>query len=299
MTKQELFENIKRNKSFLCVGLDTDIKIIPKHLLAEEDPRFAFNKEIIDATAKYCIAYKMNCSYYPGSKGMLSLERTIAYIKDNYPDHFIIADGKRGDIGKSSEMYAEEYFDVLGVHAGTVAPYMGSDSVKPFLREGTWTILLALTSNEGADDFQLMFDGTNDDHHRLYQKVLKKGKSWATDEQLMFVVGATKYYYLTSVREIVPDHFLLIPGIGAQGGSLEEVCKYGMNSQCGLLVNNSRQIIYASNGEDFAEAAGQEAKKMQLEMAELLIKYGRIQPCLYSKTKKTKKRPRKRKKNKV
>jgi orotidine-5'-phosphate decarboxylase len=313
MTKQELFENIKRKNTFLCVGLDTDIKKIPKHLLEEEDPIFAFNKAIIDATVDYCVAFKPNLAFYEslGTKGWISFEKTVQYLREYYPDQFLIADAKRGDIGNTSELYARAFFDEMKVDAVTVAPYMGSDSVKPFLylmdehkqytipRKGTWTILLALTSNEGADDFQLMFDGASDCHHKLYQKVLRKGKSWATDEQLMFVVGATQTGYLVEIRKIVPDYFLLIPGVGAQGGSLEEVCKYGMNSQCGLLVNNSRQIIYASNGKDFAEAAGQEAKKMQLEMEGLLIKYGRIQLCSCSKTKKSKKRPRKKKKNKI
>ena len=284
MTKQELSENIKRTKSFLCVGLDTDIKKIPKHLLEEEDPIFSFNKAIVDATARYCVAFKLNLAFYPGSKGMESLEKTIAYIRDNYPNHFIIADGKRGDIGNTSEMYEEEYFEVLVAHAGTVYPYMGSDSVKPFLykldenkkytipREKGWVILLVLTSNEGSEDFQMVVDAESGD--KLYEIVLKKSQKWATDEEMMYVIGATKAECLADIRKIVPNHFLLIPGIGAQGGSLEEVCKYGMNNQCGLLVNNSRQIIYASKEKDFAEAAGQVAKDIQFEMETLLVKYG-------------------------
>ena len=267
MTKQELFENIKRKQSFLCVGLDSDIKKIPQHLLKEEDPIFAFNKAIIDATAAYCVAYKPNLAFYEslGAKGLITLEKTVAYIRENYSDQFIIADAKRGDIGNTSEMYARALFDYSDFDSVTVAPYMGEDSVKPFLvYPNKWVILLALTSNKGSQDFQLTADN---DGERLFEKVLKKSQEWATDEQMMYVVGATQGKMFLDIRKIVPDHFLLVPGVGAQGGSLKEVAEYGMNSQCGLLVNSSRQIIYADSTERFAEAAREEAKKVQEEMA--------------------------------
>lgn len=267
MTKQQLFENIKRKQSFLCVGLDTDIKKIPKHLLMEEDPVFAFNKAIIDATADYCVAYKPNLAFYEslGAKGLLAFEKTVEYIRENYPDQFIIADAKRGDIGNTSEMYARSFFDFMDLDAVTVAPYMGEDSVKPFLiYPEKWVILLALTSNKGSQDFQLMEDKNGE---RLFEKVLKKSQEWATDEQMMYVVGATQGKMFEEIRKHAPDHFLLVPGVGAQGGSLAEVAKYGMNSQCGLLVNSSRQIIYADASENFAAAAKVEAKKVQEEMS--------------------------------
>ena len=270
MNKQELFENIKRKQSFLCVGLDTDIKKIPEHLLKEEDPIFAFNKAIIDATAPYCIAYKPNLAFYEsmGVKGWIAFEKTVEYIKKNYPDQFIIADAKRGDIGNTSAMYARTFFEELDIDSVTVAPYMGEDSVTPFLTyEGKWVILLALTSNKGSYDFQLTEDK---DGERLFEKVLRKSQAWANDENMMYVVGATQGRMFEDIRRIVPNHFLLVPGIGAQGGSLEEVCRYGMTPQCGLIVNSSRAIIYANKSETFAQAAKNEAEKVQKQMAEQL-----------------------------
>lgn len=267
MNKQELFENIKRKKSFLCVGLDTDIKKIPEHLLKEEDPIFAFNKAIIDATAPYCIAYKPNLAFYEcfGLKGWMAFEKTIKYIKTNYPDQFIIADAKRGDIGNTSSMYARSFFgEELNIDSITVAPYMGEDSVTPFLSyEGKWVILLALTSNKGSQDFQLTTDKNGE---RLFEKVLCKSQQWGNDENMMYVVGATQGRMFEDIRKIAPNHFLLVPGVGAQGGSLEEVCKYGMNSTCGLIVNSSRAIIYAGHDENFAKAAAEEALKVQQQM---------------------------------
>ena len=270
MNKQQLFENIKRKKSFLCVGLDTDIKKIPEHLLKEEDPIFAFNKAIIDATAPYCIAYKPNIAFYEsmGVKGWIAFEKTVQYIKSNYPDQFIIADAKRGDIGNTSAMYARTFFEELDIDSVTVAPYMGEDSVTPFLTyKGKWVILLALTSNKGSHDFQLTEDK---DGERLFEKVLRKSQEWANDENMMYVVGATQGRMFEDIRKIVPSHFLLVPGIGAQGGSLEEVCKYGMTPECGLIVNSSRAIIYADKTESFAETAGKEAHKVQMQMEEQL-----------------------------
>ena len=270
MNKQELFENIKRKQSFLCVGLDTDIKKIPEHLLKEEDPIFAFNKAIIDATAPYCIAYKPNLAFYEsmGVKGWMAFERTVEYIKKNYPDQFIIADAKRGDIGNTSAMYARTFFEELDIDSVTVAPYMGEDSVSPFLTYGgKWVILLALTSNKGSHDFQLTEDK---DGERLFEKVLRKSQAWANDDNMMYVVGATQGRMFEDIRRIAPNHFLLVPGIGAQGGSLEEVCKYGMTPQCGLIVNSSRAIIYADKSENFAQAAINEAEKVQKQMAEQL-----------------------------
>ena len=270
MNKQELFENIKHKQSFLCVGLDTDIKKIPEHLLKEEDPIFAFNKAIIDATAPYCIAYKPNLAFYEsmGVKGWMAFERTVEYIKKNYPDQFIIADAKRGDIGNTSAMYARTFFEELDIDSVTVAPYMGEDSVSPFLTYGgKWVILLALTSNKGSHDFQLTEDK---DGERLFEKVLRKSQAWANDENMMYVVGATQGRMFEDIRRIAPNHFLLVPGIGAQGGSLEEVCKYGMTPQCGLIVNSSRAIIYADKSENSAQAAINEAEKVQKQMAEQL-----------------------------
>lgn len=267
MTKQELFQNILRKQSFLCVGLDSDIKKIPQHLLATDDPIFAFNKAIIDATADYCVAYKPNLAFYEsmGAPGQVTLEKTVAYIRENYSDQFIIADAKRGDIGNTSEMYARAIFDYADFDSVTVAPYMGEDSVKPFLvYPGKWVILLALTSNKGSHDFQLMSDANGE---RLFEKVLRKSQEWGSDEQMMYVVGATQGEMFKDIRKIAPDHFLLVPGVGAQGGSLEEVARYGMNKQCGLLVNSSRQIIYADTTESFAQAAAAEARKVQEEMA--------------------------------
>jgi len=272
MDKQQLFENIRSKKSFLCVGLDTDLKKIPHHLLEEEDPIFAFNKAIVDATAQYSIAYKPNLAFYEafGVKGWIALEKTIEYIRSNYPDQFIIADAKRGDIGNTSAMYARSFFEDLNVDALTVAPYMGEDSVTPFLTyDDKWVVLLALTSNKGSQNFQL---STDSDGERLFEKVLKVSQQWASDDKMMYVVGATQGQAFEDIRHIVPNHFLLVPGVGAQGGSLEEVCKYGMNKQCGLIVNSSRGIIYADDSKDFATFAAQEAHKLQQQMeAQLAI----------------------------
>ncbi len=276
MNKQQLFENIRRKKSFLCVGLDTDIKKIPQHLLTEEDPIFAFNKAIIDATADLCVAYKPNLAFYEslGLEGWKAFEKTVRYLKENYPDQFIIADAKRGDIGNTSEMYARSFFEHLDIDAVTVAPYMGEDSVKPFLNyEGHWVIVLGLTSNKGSQDFQFTTDAQGE---RLFEKVLRVTQTWATDDQLMFVVGATQGKLFTDVRRVVPNHFLLVPGVGAQGGSLQEVAQYGMNDHCGLLVNSSRGIIYAEKSEAFAGAARNEAQKIQQEMETLLAQKGLI-----------------------
>lgn len=267
MNRQQLINEIFTKKSFLCVGLDTDINKIPEHLKKEEDPIFAFNKAIIDATAPYCVAYKPNLAFYEcyGLKGMIAFEKTIKYLKENHPNHFIIADAKRGDIGNTSKMYAQTFFEEYNLDSVTVAPYMGEDSVKPFLEyDGKWVILLALTSNKGSHDFQLTEDKQGE---RLFEKVLKKSQEWGTTENLMYVVGATQGKMFEDIRRIAPNHFLLVPGVGAQGGSLQEVCKYGMTKDCGLLVNSSRGIIYASKDEDFAEIAAQKAKELQLEMA--------------------------------
>lgn len=270
MNKQALVEQIKNRQSFLCVGLDTDIKKIPEHLLKEEDPVFAFNKGIIDATAPFCAAYKPNWAFYEsdGLKGMASLEKTLAYLHTNYPQHFVIADAKRGDIGNTSAMYARSFFETEQVDALTVAPYMGEDSVSPFLTyPGKWVVLLALTSNKGSHDFQFMKDESGE---RLFEKVLRISQQWGNDENMMYVVGATQGKLFEDVRKIVPNHFLLVPGVGAQGGSLEEVCQYGMTKDCGLLVNSSRGIIYAGKGEDFAEVAAEKAHDLQQQMAVLL-----------------------------
>ena len=273
MTRQDIVNQITKKHSFLCVGLDTDIKKIPAHLLSDEDPIFAFNKAIIDATADYCIAYKPNLAFYEsmGVRGWISFEKTIKYLKEKYPDQFIIADAKRGDIGNTSAMYARSFFVELNIDSVTVAPYMGEDSVSPFLTYGgKWVILLALTSNKGSHDFQLTADANGE---RLFEKVLRTSQAWASADQMMYVVGATQGRLFEDIRRIVPDHFLLVPGIGAQGGSLEEVCRYGMNSKCGLIVNSSRAIIYASNGTDFAEKAAEAAKSVAAEMKVMLEKY--------------------------
>ena len=267
MTRQELIQNIKAKRSFLCVGLDTDLKKVPAHLLNEEDPIFAFNKAIIDATAAYCVAYKPNLAFYEafGVKGLMAFEKTVTYIKENYPDQFIIADAKRGDIGNTSAMYARTFFEEYNLDSVTVAPYMGEDSVTPFLGyDGKWVILLALTSNKGSHNFQLT---ESTDGEKLFQKVLRKSQEWAGNDQMMYVVGATQGQAFEEIRKIVPDHFLLVPGVGAQGGSLSEVCKYGMTQECCLLVNSSRAIIYADNSENFATAAAEAAKAVQQEMA--------------------------------
>ncbi len=274
MDKKQLFENIKAKKSFLCVGLDTDIKKIPQHLLKEEDPIFSFNKAIIDATAPYCIAYKPNLAFYEsmGVKGWISFEKTIKYLNENYPNHFIIADAKRGDIGNTSAMYARTFFEEMNIDSVTVAPYMGEDSVSPFLTyPNKWVILLALTSNKGSHDFQLTADSNGE---RLFKKVLRQSQNWGNDENMMYVVGATQGKMFEDIRKVAPNHFLLVPGIGAQGGSLEEVCKYGMNSTCGLIVNSSRAIIYADSTENFAKVAAEKAKEVQQQMEAELAKAG-------------------------
>jgi orotidine-5'-phosphate decarboxylase len=290
MTRQELFENIKKKKSFLCVGLDTDIAKIPQHLLKSEDPVFEFNKQIIDATKDFAVSFKPNMAFYEtqGAKGWISLEKTINYINELSPDLFTIADAKRGDIGNTSKMYAKAFLENLNFDSITVAPYMGEDSVTPFMEyKNKWVILLALTSNSGANDFQLnemysTFEKGIDVNSplekgargiELYQQVLAKSKSWSTPDNMMYVVGATKAEMLTDIRKIVPESFLLVPGVGAQGGSLEAVAKFGMNKQCGLLVNSSRGIIYASTAENFAEKAREEAMKLQVEMSVLLDKF--------------------------
>ena len=272
MNRQQLIEQIMLKKSFLCVGLDTDTKKIPQHLLNEEDPIFAFNKAVIDATAPYCVSYKPNLAFYEafGIKGMMAFEKTINYLKENYPNHFIIADAKRGDIGNTSAMYARTFFEEYNIDALTVAPYMGEDSVTPFLGyQDKWVVLLALTSNKGSHDFQLTADTEGE---RLFEKVLRRSQEWGNDENMMYVVGATQGAMFADIRKLAPNHFLLVPGVGAQGGSLQEVCKYGMIKDCGLLVNSSRGIIYASNQEDFAEVAAQKAKELQQEMAAELEK---------------------------
>lgn len=274
MNKQQLINNIRAKHSFLCVGLDTDLKKIPQHLLSEDDPIFAFNKAIIDATAPYCVAYKPNLAFYEcfGLKGWQAFEKTVHYIKENYPDQFIIADAKRGDIGNTSAMYARSFFEEMNIDSLTVAPYMGEDSVTPFLQyEGKWVILLALTSNKGSHDFQLSEDKNGE---RLFEKVLRRSQEWANDEKMMYVVGATQGSLFEDIRKIAPKHFLLVPGVGAQGGSLEEVCKYGMTPECGLLVNSSRGIIYADSSENFAEVAGQKAKELQQQMQKQLATIG-------------------------
>ena len=276
MNRQQLIEQIKTKKSFLCVGLDTDLKKVPQHILNEEDPIFSFNKAIIDATAPYCVSYKPNLAFYEafGVKGLISFEKTVKYLKENYPHHFIIADAKRGDIGNTSAMYARTFFEEYDIDLLTVAPYMGEDSVTPFLGyEGHWVILLALTSNKGSLDFQMT---TDEQGERLFEKVLKKSQQWGTKDNMMYVVGATQGRMFEDIRKLAPEHFLLVPGVGAQGGSLEEVCRYGMTSDCGLLVNSSRGIIYASTGSDFAEVAGQKAKELQEQMAVQLQSAGVI-----------------------
>ncbi len=269
MTTQQLIDEIHRKKSFLCIGLDVDINKIPKRLLLEEDPIFTFNKAIIDATHHLCVAYKPNTAFYEayGIKGWQSLEKTINYINHKYPEIYTIADAKRGDIGNTSTMYAKAFFEDLSFDSVTVAPYMGKDSVEPFLAfEDKHTILLALTSNQGAFDFQTQ----KIDNEEVYKTVLKTSKTWKNAHNLMYVVGATKAKYFKEIRQIIPDNFLLVPGVGAQGGNLEEVCKYGMNDSVGLLINSSRGIIYASNEDDFAEAAAKNAQQLQAQMQTIL-----------------------------
>ena len=269
MNKQQLIEQIQKKKSFLCVGLDTDINKIPQDLLTLEDPVFEFNKQIINKTAEFAVAYKPNTAFYEvyGAKGWQSLERTIQYIKVNYPEIFIIADAKRGDIGNTSANYAKAFFNTLKADALTVAPYMGKDSVEPFLGfEDKWVILLALTSNKGSQDFQYLNTGDR----MLYQQVLHTATTWASSEKMMFVVGATHPEELGEIRKMLPDYFFLVPGVGAQGGDLQTVAKYGLSKDCGLLVNSSRGIIYASNQLDFADRAAEEAQKLQGQMAAVL-----------------------------
>ncbi|MBR0525776.1 MAG: orotidine-5'-phosphate decarboxylase [Prevotella sp.] len=274
MTREQLIQQIFAKKSFLCVGLDTDAKKIPVCLLDLHDPIFEFNKAIVDATAPYCVAYKPNLAFYEahGIHGMKAFQKTVEYIREQHPHHFIIADAKRGDIGNTSKMYARTFFEEYDVDALTIAPYMGEDSVTPFLEyDGKWVIMLALTSNKGSLDFQLMQDENGE---RLFEKVMRKGQEWGTPQNVMFVVGATRGEMFRDVRRVAPDHFLLVPGVGAQGGSLEEVCRYGMTKDCGLLVNSSRGIIYASNDDHFAEIAGNKAREIQQQMAAELARLG-------------------------
>ncbi|HET8838336.1 MAG TPA: orotidine-5'-phosphate decarboxylase [Flavobacteriaceae bacterium] len=269
MTTQNLTDQIRKKKSFLCIGLDVDLKKIPEHLLETEDPIFAFNKAIIDATHKTAVAYKPNTAFYEayGLKGWKALQKTIDYLNENHPEIFTIADAKRGDIGNTSAMYAKAFFEDMNFDSITVAPYMGKDSVEPFLEfQDKHSILLALTSNDGASDFQT----GNSKENELYKKVLKVSKTWKNSKNLMYVVGATKAEYFSEIRKIVPDNFLLVPGVGAQGGDLQAVCKYAMNKNVGLLINSSRGIIYASNKKDFAEAAAKKARELQQEMRSLL-----------------------------
>lgn len=269
MTTTQLISQINQKKSFLCIGLDVDLNKIPSHLLAFEDPIFEFNKAIIDATHHLCVAYKPNTAFYEayGIKGWKSLEKTIKYLNTNYPEIFTIADAKRGDIGNTSTMYAKAFFEDLAFDSVTVAPYMGKDSVEPFLAfENKHTIMLALTSNEGAFDFQTK--SIND--KELYKHVLETSKSWKNSENLMYVVGATKAEYFAEIRKIVPNSFLLVPGVGAQGGNLKDVCKYGLNDNIGLLINSSRGIIYASKSKDFATEASKKAEELQVQMKTIL-----------------------------
>lgn len=272
MNAEQLFQQIVTKKSFLCVGLDTDVKKIPQHLLGGEDPIFEFNKAIIDATAKYTVAYKPNLAFYEeqGIDGWRSFVKTVEYLRVKYPEQLIIADAKRGDIGNTSAMYARAFFEQVDVDAVTLSPYMGSDTVKPFFDyAGKWAVILALTSNPSAAEFEMQ---TLADGDKVYEKVIKTSSQWGSVDNTMYVVGATKAQMLEGIRVLIPDHFLLVPGVGAQGGSLEEVAKYGMNSRCGLLVNSSRAIIYASTGTDFADKAAEEAAKVQAQMADLMGK---------------------------
>ena len=274
MDRKELIQQIKQKRSFLCVGLDTDPKKMPQCVFDLYDPIFEFNKAIIDATAPYCVAYKPNLAFYEayGIKGMKAFIKTCNYIKRRHKHHLIIADAKRGDIGNTSQMYARTFFEEYDLDALTVAPYMGEDSVKPFLGyEGKWVVVLALTSNAGSQDFQFTEDRNGE---RLFEKVLKKSSQWGTEDNMMYVVGATQGRMFEDIRRIAPRHFLLVPGVGAQGGSLEEVCKYGMNDDCGLLVNSSRGIIYASSDDHFAEIAGNKARELQQQMDQELKKRG-------------------------
>lgn len=270
MTRKQLINNIFSRKTFLCVGLDTDVRKLPAHLDGCDHRIFAFNKAIIDTTASYCVAYKPNVAFYEseGQEGMEALDLTVRYLKEHYPDHLVIADAKRGDIGNTAKLYARAFFEKMDVDALTVAPYMGEDSVTPFLDyEGKWVILLALTSNKGSHDFQFTEDAAG---MPLWESVIRTSRQWAGDDKMMYVVGATQGRMFEDIRRVAPDSFLLVPGVGAQGGSLEEVCRYGMTKECGLLVNSSRGIIYASSGKDFAAAAGKQASLLRDKMAELL-----------------------------
>jgi len=270
MNAEELFRNIKRKKSFLCVGLDTDFKKIPKMLLHKEYPVFEFNKQIIDATQEYAVAYKPNLAFYEmlGAAGYMSLEMTVTYLRETYPDLFIIADAKRGDIGNTSHMYAHAFFKTLDCDAITLSPYMGYDSISPFLEvEGKWAVLLALTSNDGSKDFQQL---KLESKKLLFEEVIRTSSGWGTVNNIMYVVGATKAEALTRIRTLIPEHFLLVPGVGSQGGSLDEVARYGMNDRCGLLVNVSRSIIYADVTNKFEDAAREEASRLQKQMEEIL-----------------------------
>ena len=275
MTREELVRQIFQKKSFLCVGLDVDLDKVPTHLLNEEDPIFTFNKQIIDATAPYCVAYKPNLAFYEayGVKGLTAFEKTVKYIQENYPEQFIIADAKRGDIGNTSKMYAKTFFGEYKVDAMPVAPYMGEDSVVPLLayesEKKPWVILLALTSNKGSFDFQ---QTTDTEGTRLFEKVIVKSQEWGTPENLMYVVGATRGEMFKDIRKVAPTHFLLVPGVGAQGGSLQDVCQFGMTKDCGLLVNSSRGIIFADNTERFADVAAEKARELQSQMKEELDK---------------------------
>lgn len=274
MTRQELIDHIRTRRTFLCVGLDTDMKKIPPHLLNEEDPMFAFNKAIIDATAPYCVAYKPNIAFYESASltGWESLRKTVDYLRANYPDHFLIADAKRGDIGNTSKMYASTFFSEMDFDSITVAPYMGSDSIGPFLDyDGKWVILLALTSNPGSADFQFIEDAKGTP---LWRRVIETSSTWAGPDKMMYVVGATQGAMFASIREAAPESFLLVPGVGAQGGSLEEVCRYGMTKECGLLVNSSRGIIYASSGTDFAHRAADKARELRDQMDKIMAESG-------------------------
>jgi len=276
MNAEELFRNIQRKKSFLCVGLDTDYKKIPKLLLHNEYPVFEFNKRIIDATQEYAVAYKPNLAFYEmlGAAGHMSLEMTVTYLRENYPDLYIIADAKRGDIGNTSHMYAHAFFKTLDFDAITLSPYMGRDSISPFLEvDGKWAILLALTSNEGSQDFQQL---KLEDGSRLFEEVITTSAKWGSVNNIMYVVGATRAEALSGIRKLIPEHFLLVPGVGSQGGSLQEVSEHGMNDRCGLLVNASRSIIYADVTNKFEDAARQEAASLQAQMSEILNKKGLI-----------------------
>jgi orotidine-5'-phosphate decarboxylase len=271
MTCEQLLQNIRNKQSFLCVGLDTDIKRIPESLLKFEYPLFEFNKQIVDSTSAYAVAYKPNIAFYEsqGIIGWKSLKLTVSHIRKNYPDIFLIADAKRGDIANSSEMYAKTFFEYLGFDAVTVSPYMGKDSILPFLKyNNKWIVLLALTSNPGAKDFQFLNTGNN---NRLFESIVQKSKDWGNRDNMMYVCGATRASLLVKIRSIVPDHFILVPGVGAQGGSLQDVVKYGKNDKLGLIVNSSRSIIYAANSPDFADAASLKAEELQTQMQKLLI----------------------------